>query len=356
MSELKEFEDSLMELVKHVEYDRHTNEFLKKLDKDTKQIGEEDRLIIAADKTTNLCKMQPQSYNKLLKEAVQKDYKKSKPNFVSKIIKEDKVVATESDIEDRVQKVRCSEAFITLKDHKENFENNPKVRLINPTKSEVGRISKKILENVNCVVKEKTKLRLWRNTDEVITWFSNIEEKDQYVFIEFDVVEFYPSISEQLLTNALKWANNYISISEYDMKVVMQAKRSLLFSKGEIWTKKGDPFDVPMGSYDGAESCELVGLFMLHQMEELQKEAGLYRDDGLMICRGTPREVENVKKAICDLYQFKKKNNLRITCEANKKCVKYLDVFLNLSTCCLVVFFGTWTNVLHIFISQNLFF
>ena len=74
------------------------------------------------------------------------------------------------------------------------------------------------------------------------------------------------------------------------MKVVMQAKRSLLFSKGEIWTKKGDPFDVPMGSYDGAESCELVGLFMLHQMEELQKEAGLYRDDGLMICRGTPRE------------------------------------------------------------------
>ena len=142
MSELKEFEDSLMELVKHVEYDRHTNEFLKKLDKDTKQIGEEDRLIIAADKTTNLYKMQPQSYNKLLKEAVQKDYKKSKPNFVSKIIKEDKVVATESDIEDRVQKVTCSEAFITLKDHKENFENNPKVRLINPTKSEVGRISK----------------------------------------------------------------------------------------------------------------------------------------------------------------------------------------------------------------------
>ena len=56
---------------------------------------------------------------------------------------------------------------------------------------------------MNCVVKEKTKLRLWRNTDEVITWFSNIEEKDQYVFIEFDVVELYPSISEQLLTNAL---------------------------------------------------------------------------------------------------------------------------------------------------------
>ena len=53
MTELKEFEDSLMELVKNVDYNRHTNEFLKKLAKDSKQIGEEDRLIVAADKTTN---------------------------------------------------------------------------------------------------------------------------------------------------------------------------------------------------------------------------------------------------------------------------------------------------------------
>jgi hypothetical protein len=127
---------------------------------------------------------------------------------------------------------------------------------------------------------------------------------------------------------ALRWAMNHTDISETDMEVIMQAKRSLLCSKGESWTKKGDPFDVPMGSYDGAESCELVGLFMLHQMEELHMEAGLYRDDGLMLCRGTPREVENVKKAICDIYQA---NSLRITCEANRKCVNYLDVFLNLS-------------------------
>ncbi len=35
--------------------------------------------------------------------------------------------------------------FISLKDHKENFENNPKCRLINPAKSESGKLSKIIL-------------------------------------------------------------------------------------------------------------------------------------------------------------------------------------------------------------------
>jgi hypothetical protein len=33
--------------------------------------------------------------------------------------------------------------------------------------------------------------------------------------------------------------------------------------------KKGESlFDVTMGSYDGAEVCELVGLYLLHQMRE----------------------------------------------------------------------------------------
>ena len=38
-------------------------------------------------------------------------------------------------------------AYITLKDHKENFRNNTKCRLINPSKSEVGLVSKSYLSN-----------------------------------------------------------------------------------------------------------------------------------------------------------------------------------------------------------------
>ena len=42
-------------------------------------------------------------------------------------------------------------AYITIKDHKENFNINPKCRLINPAKSELGKVAKTIVENINSV-------------------------------------------------------------------------------------------------------------------------------------------------------------------------------------------------------------
>ena len=39
------------------------------------------------------------------------------------------------------------------------------------------------------------------------------------------------------------------------------------FNVNESWVKAGDSpmFEVAMGSYDGAEVCELVGLYILHK-------------------------------------------------------------------------------------------
>ena len=45
-------------------------------------------------------------------------------------------------------------SFITLKDHKENFNNNPTVRLINSAKNELGHISKSILDTTNKNIRE----------------------------------------------------------------------------------------------------------------------------------------------------------------------------------------------------------
>ena len=48
-----------------------------------------------------------------------------------------------------------------------------------------------------------------------------------------------------------------------------------------------------MGSFDGAESCELVGSFLLHLITMKHgNKFGLYRDDGLGIIKATPRQVE----------------------------------------------------------------
>ena len=109
-----------------------------------------------------------------------------------------------------------------------------------------------------------TKLHQWRNTDDVIKWYSNIDDKSKSSFIIFDVCEFYPSISEELLHKALDFAAQYDTISLKERHIIIHAKKSVLYDSKTPWSKKGNQnFDVTMGSYDGAETCELVGLYIL---------------------------------------------------------------------------------------------
>ena len=68
-------------------------------------------------------------------------------------------------------------AFITLKDHKENFRISHPCGLINPSKSELDKVSKVILENVNKNLVKYLKVNQWRSTDSVINWFNAIENK-----------------------------------------------------------------------------------------------------------------------------------------------------------------------------------
>ena len=67
----------------------------------------------------------------------------------------------------------------------------------------------------------------------------------------------------------------------------MQSRKTLLFNKKTPWVKRcGDKdFDVPMGCYDGAKVCELVGSYLLKKVSNIvdRKSIGLYRDDGLAI-------------------------------------------------------------------------
>ena len=87
-----------------------------------------------------------------------------------------------------------------------------------------------------------------------------------------------------------------------------------------------------MGSYDGAEICELVGLFLLHELSTIIPKdlTGLYRDDGLAILRNSSGpNTDRIKKRIIKLFQ---KHNLKITIEANIIQTDFLDVTLNLNT------------------------
>ena len=46
-------------------------------------------------------------------------------------------------------------------------------------------------------------------------------------------------------------------------------------------------FDVSMGAFDGAEVCELIGLYALWNIKQKlnMESVGLYRDDGLGVLK-----------------------------------------------------------------------
>ena len=86
-----------------------------------------------------------------------------------------------------------------------------------------------------------------------------------------------------------------------------------------MWTKRdNEKFDVTMGSYDGAELCETVGLYLLNQLQEaIDKEyMGLYRDDGLTVVELSGPEINKLRKKVTKLSQD---NDLKITIESNIK-------------------------------------
>ena len=109
---------------------------------------------------------------------------------------------------------------------------------------------------------------------------------------------------------------------------------SLLFVKGNPWVKRSSEWDVTMGSFDGAETCELVGLFMLDQLREANIDLGLYRDDGLGVTNLKGRPLEAKRQQIQQIFR---RHDLRVTITANLEATDFLDIFLDLTPRCSLV-------------------
>ena len=330
---MSKFEKRLLDMIENIKFRSINCRFQRQISTDIQStIRKSDKVLIAADKTTNFYKTDVHTYEDLLQKNITKHYKKITPDTTSAIEMKNKQIAEKLQLDDRIRVTAKREAFITLKDHKPNFENSPTCRLINPSKSEIGKISKQMLDRINCELANKLKLNQWKNTSAVLKWFNTFEHKEKCSFIAFDVIEFYPSISVDLLNSALDFASKHCSITADQREIILHAKESCLYQSGEPWSKKcsSNLFDVTMGSFDGAETCELVGMFLLQVISQKHgQQFGLYRDDGLGIIDESPRQTEMIKKDLCSIFR---KYGLRITIEANKKVVNFLDVTLNITT------------------------
>ena len=332
---LKPFENDLYEMLLNIKFTNFKSRFQIKLSNDIKDLLSKKMIIINSDKTSNLYYAKPDFYNKLMKNNISSKYSIDTTDPINLINNEAALILSHSNTKNRkIPKYQKADAFLTIKDHKPNFPYSISCRTINPSKTHLGKWSKVILQKHLSGIRNNCNLTQWKNSTEVIEWFNLIEDKTHKCFINFDIKNFYPSIKRKHLLNAIKFSSKFSKFTDQEVGLIMHTCKSVLCYDNKVWKKSGDDtnFDIPMGSFHGAEICDLIGLYILNEITPVigPNCIGLYRDDGLGILQQTSgSHIERMKKTI-----LKKISNIgfEITIDIGSTATDFLDVHLDLAS------------------------
>ena len=66
-----------------------------------------------------------------------------------------------------------------------------------------------------------------RHSDKLL---KNVDNKSICIFMQFNIEEFYPSISKGLFMKAINYAQSFVTISKEEVKTIMHSRKSLLFN------------------------------------------------------------------------------------------------------------------------------
>ena len=149
-----------------------------------------------------------------------------------------KHIASKLALSDHIEHLVKTPAYVTLKDHKQNFHVSTPCRLINPCKSEIGKISKWILEGINNNLMTKLNINQWKDTSQVIDWFKKSEYKSKSKFMQVDITKYYRSITEETLDKRISFASNHMAVSLDDICIIKYSRKLLLFHLEQTWKKK----------------------------------------------------------------------------------------------------------------------
>ena len=135
------------------------------------------------------------------------------------------------------------------------------------------------------------------------------------------------------MDKAIIYGKRYKDICNNVITAIKLPCKSLFFNEETVCVKKGEKtFAVTMGSYDGAEICELVGLYLLDKLSKIldKVDVGLYRDDDLAaVNNSNGLLMDKLRKKIIALF---KEENLSVTTDTNLNETDFLDVTFNLKT------------------------
>ena len=93
----------------------------------------------------------------------------------------------------------------------------------------MGKISKIILRDICTTPRTALTINQWCNTNDCIKWFTDYDENNKCSFIQYDIREFDPSITEKSVDEALKLAKEYIEISEDKINIIKHCRKSILY-------------------------------------------------------------------------------------------------------------------------------
>ena len=135
-----------------------------------------------------------------------------------------------------------------------------------------------------------------------MNWFNTNKNKSQCFYIQLDIVEFYLSISENILDTPINFEKQYTDLFDKNRRTIKHYCKSRLYNNHQPWKKKDTDsfFDVTVGSYDGAEVCELVGIYLLSLPASIIDKCW---DDGLILLRNVnEQEMDRVRKNVIRIF------------------------------------------------------
>ena len=93
--------------------------------------------------------------------------------------------------------------------------------------TELGLASKDLMQRITSRLLSSPKYNLWKNSLDTIDWFKNIKNKKRSTFIQFDIIEFYPSITRELYLKSLNHTRKYADIIDKEIEIILACRKSI---------------------------------------------------------------------------------------------------------------------------------
>ena len=96
------------------------------------------------------------------------------------------------------------------------------------------KVNKFTEQNFIIKIQKITHINLWKNSNDTIEWFRN---KSKTTFIQFDMIEFYPSMTKIVIIDSSIYAKKYVEITDEQYQIILACRKTILKNNESTWVK-----------------------------------------------------------------------------------------------------------------------